>query len=140
MLPDGPGLVATDPFTAYYVPGASGHRVLSVTKAHVGSQAELDASAQGYRLLHSYYAGVNWWGAARRMWRLGVRYIVVEKSTSLAPRTLVEFSTGPTPLIRTSADRRRLGTYFYRNNRVGTVVYDSDSYVVYKLERRKLWP
>jgi hypothetical protein len=139
VIPDAPGLVATDPFTAYYVPGASGHRVLSVTKAHVGSEPELAASAQGYRLLHAYYAGVNWWQAARRMWRFGVRYVVVEKSTSLAAPTLAEFSTGPTPLVRTAADRRRLGTYFYRNNRVGTLLYDSDSYVVYRLERSKLW-
>lgn len=140
IIPQAPGLVAADPFTAYYVPAASGHRVLSVTKAHVGSPAELAASQRGYRLLHEYYAGDDWWSAAQSMWRLGVRYVLVEKSTSLAPRTLAEFSTGPTPLIRTAADRRQLGTYFYRNNRVGTLVYDSDSYVVYRLERRKLWP
>ena len=137
---DRPGLVATDPFTAYFIPGATGHRVLTVTKAHVNSREELRASARGYELLHQYYMGPRWWAAARAMWRLGVRYIVVDKSTSLTPPTLVAFSTGPTPLIQNRAERRLLGVYFYRNNRIGTVVYDSDEYAVYALKRRKLWP
>jgi hypothetical protein len=139
-LPPGPGLVASDPFTAYYIPGASGHRVLSVTKAHVGSAEELAASERGYRLLHQYYLSSNWWAAAQTMWRRGVRYVVVEKHTSLAPPTLADFSTGPTPLIRTNVQRRQLGTYFYRNNRVGKLVRDSPTYAVYRLDRRKLFP
>jgi hypothetical protein len=138
--PASSGLVATDPFTAYYIPGATGHQVLSVTKAHVGSQRELAASERGYRLLHQYYMGATWWQAAQTMWSRGVRYVVVEKHTSLAPPTLEEFSTGPTPLIRTYADRRRLGAYFYRNNRVGTLVYDSPTYAIYRLVRQKLCP
>jgi hypothetical protein len=140
VLPPGPGLVASDPFTAYYIPDAAGHRVLSVTKAHVGSQDELAASEGGYRLLHEYYMGDNWWGAAQEMWKRGVRYVVIEKHTSLAPATLAEFSTGPTPLIRTTAQRRQLGTYFYRNNRVGTLIQDSPTYAVYLLVARKLFP
>ncbi len=139
-LPPGPGLVASDPFTAYYIPGASGHRVLSVTKAHVGSAEELAASERGYRLLHQYYLSGEWWVAAQTMWRRGVRYVVVEKHTSLAPPTLADFSTGPTPLIRTAVQRRQLGTYFYRNNRVGTLLRDSPTYAVYRLDRRKLFP
>jgi len=139
-LPPGRGLVASDPFTAYYIPGASGHRVLSVTKAHVGSADELAASQQGYRLLHQYYLGRNWWAAAQTMWTRGVRYVVVEKQTSLAPPTLADFSTGPTPLIRTSVQRRQLGAYFYRNNRVGTLISDSPTYAVYRLDAHKLFP
>jgi hypothetical protein len=135
-----PGLVATDPFTAYFVPGATGHRVLSVTKAHVGSDAELAASNRGYDLLHEFYSGEAWWEAAQEMWRRGVRYVVVEHHTSLAPRTLAAFSTGPTPLVTTTDDRRQLGTYFYRNNRVGSLLSDSDTYAVYRLDERKLWP
>jgi hypothetical protein len=138
--PSSSGLVATDPFTAYYVPAATGHRVLSVTKAHVGSPDELAASERGYRLLHTYYEGEGWWQAAQAMWRRGVRYVVVEKQTSLAPPTLEEFSTGPTPLIRTAADRRELGTYFYRNNRIGSLIYDSPTYAIYRLDSRKLCP
>jgi hypothetical protein len=140
VLPPGPGLVASDPFTAYYVPGASGHLVLSVTKAHVGSDEELAASERGYRLLHAYYLGANWWAAAQTMWKQGVRYVVVEKHTSLAPPTLADFSTGPTPLIRTTAQRHQLGTYFYRNNRVGKLIYDSPTYAVYALDPHKLFP
>jgi hypothetical protein len=140
VIPPGPGLVASDPFTAYYIPGTTGHRVLSVTKAHVGSAEELTASERGYRLIHEYYAGNSWWQAAQAMWRHGVRYVVVEKQTSMAAASLADFSTGPTPLVRTAFERRQLGTYFYRNNRVGTLIHDSPTYAVYRLERRKLWP
>jgi len=138
-IPPGPRRVATDPFTAYYVPGATGRRVLTVTKAHVGSDSELAASAAGYRLLHRFYMGDSWWAAARRMWRHGVRWVVVEHNTSLDPPTLAAFSTGPTPLVRTEAQRRRLGTYFYRLNRVGTLRYDSPTYAIYRLRKWKLW-
>ncbi len=140
VIPPGSGLVATDPFTAYYIPGATGHRVLSVTKAHVGSAEELAASERGYRLIHTYYASDGWWQAAQTMWKQGVRYVVVEKQTSLAAQTLADFSTGPTPLVRSVEQRRQLGTYFYRNNRVGKLIDDSPTYAVYKLERQKLWP
>ena len=139
FVPGAPGLVAADPFTSYYVPGATGHRVLVVTKAHVGSQRELAASERGYRLLHEFYVGDDWWHAAQVMWNRGVRYVVIDKSISLAPPTLAAFSTGPTPLVRTELDRRQLGTYFYRNNRVGRLVHDSKTYVVYELARDKLW-
>ena len=139
MIPAAPGLVATDPFTAYYVPGSTGHRVLSVTKAHVNSSRELADSEQGYAVLHEFYAGASWWNAARRMYLRGVRYILVAKQTSLAPRTLEDFSTGPTPLVRTAAGRRRLSRYFYRCNRIGTRIYDSDDYVVYRLYASRLW-
>jgi hypothetical protein len=140
VIPPGPGLVASDPFTAYYIPGVTGHRVLSVTKAHVGSSEELAASERGYGLIHEYYAGDRWWEAAQAMWKRGVRYVVVEKQTSIAAPTLAAFSTGPTPLVRTAAQRRQLGSYFYRNNRVGTLIHDSPTYAVYELDRRKLWP
>ena len=133
------GLVATDPFTAYYVPGATGHPVLSVTKAHVGSDAELAASNRGYELLHEFYAGDRWWEAAQEMWRRGVRYVVVEHHTSLAAPTLVEFSTGPTPVVETDQERSQLGSYFYRNNRVGTLIADSPTYAIYRLDEEKLW-
>jgi hypothetical protein len=131
--------VASDPFTSYYIPGSTGHRVLSVTKSHVNSSRELVDSERGYLLLHRFYDGGSWWQAARRMYRDGVRYVVVDKQTSLRPGTLAEFSTGPTPLVRTASDRRLLGQYFYRCNRVGTLLYDSDDYVVYRLDRSKLW-
>jgi hypothetical protein len=138
MIPDGPGLVAADPFLSYFVPGATGHRVLVVTKAHVSSQAELTRSTEGYRLLHEFFMGADWWSAAQTMYRQGVRYVLVDKQTSLRPATLSAFSTGPTPLVRTAADRDLLGTFFYRNNRVGHVLVDSYPYVLYELDPAEL--
>jgi hypothetical protein len=139
VIPPGDGLVATDPRTAYYIPGATGHRVLTVTKAHVGSQAELRASEHGYGLLHEFWAGgPGWWQAAQEMWGLGVRWVVIEKSTLLAAPTLEEFSTGPPPLVHPGPEREQLGNYYYENNRVGTLVYDSDSYAVYRFDPERL--
>ena len=66
------GVVATDPRTAYYIPGATGNRVLTVTKAHVGSPRELQAAEQGYAALHEFWSGrQSWWHAAQRMWLQG---------------------------------------------------------------------
>ena len=110
-----------------------------MTKAHVASQDELGAAERGYTLLRRFAGGREWWTAAQEMYRQGVRYVLIEKSTSLRARDLVTFSTGPTPLVRTAADRRSLGTYYYRNNRVGTLVYDERPYTLYALSPRKLF-
>lgn len=140
VIPPGPALVATDPRTAYYIPGATGRRVLTVTKAHVGSPRELAAAERGYALLHEFWAGgPTWWEAAQRMWIENVRWIVIEKSTVLAAPTLEEFSTGPPPLVHPGPEREQLGNYYYENNRVGTLVYDSESYAVYRLDPSKLF-
>jgi len=139
MIPQRPGLVAADPFLSYFIPGATGHRVLVVTKAHVNSRAELARSTDGYRLLHDFFMGDYWWYAAQNMYRQGVRYVLIDKQTSLRPATLSAFSTGPTPLVRTDVDRTLLGTYFYRNNRVGRLLVDSYPYVLYELDPGKLF-
>lgn len=138
-IPKAPGLVATDPSTAYYIPAVSGHRVLTVGKGHVGSAAELAAAAGGYQLLHRFYAGrPDWWQAAQTMWRRGVRYVVLEKNTTLDPINLAAF-TWKAALLKTPEQRRRLGNYYYENNRIGRVVYDSRDFVVYQLDPRKLF-
>lgn len=138
-LPPGSGLVATDPATAYFIPATSGHRVLTVHKGHVSSQRELDQARDGYRLLRRYYAGgSDWWRAGQEMWRRGVRYVVIQKQTTLEPRTLDDF-IWQTAILRTQAQRRALGNYFYENNRVGDLIYDSDDLVVYRLDRGKLF-
>ena len=138
-VPPGRGLVATDPATAYFVPATTGHRVLTVHKGHVASARELEQARDGYRLLRRYYAGGrDWWQAGQEMWRRGVRYVVVQKQTTLEPRTLDEF-IWQTALLHTPGQRRALGNYFYENNRVGTLVYDSPDFVVYRLDRRKLF-
>jgi hypothetical protein len=138
-IPAGPGLVATDPATAYFIPSTTGRRVLTVDKGHVSSKLELDRSRQGYALLRRYYGGSrSWWEAAQEMWRHGVRYVVVAKQTTLEPRTLDDF-IWQTALLRTPAQRRGLGNYFYENNRVANLVYDSKDFVVYRLSRQKLF-
>ena len=141
VIPPGTtGLVATDPRTAYFIPGATGRRVLTVTKAHVGSPRELAAAERGYAVLHEFWAGgTGWWQAAQRMWVQGVRWVVVDKWTLLAAPTLEEFSTGPSPLVHPGEERELLGNYFYENNRIGSLVYDSPSYAVYKLDPAKLF-
>ena len=137
-VPPGPGLVATDPKTSYFIPAATGHRVLTLDKAHASSRLELAFAADGYRLLRRYYAGGRtWWQAAQEMWRRGVRYVIVEKHTTLQPAQLQDF-TWQSSILRTDAQRRGLSRYFYENNRVGDLVYDSPDYTVYKLDPRKL--
>lgn len=138
-VPPGPGLVATDPSTAYFIPAATGRRVLTVGKGHVSSKRELALARRGYRLLRRYYAGGgDWWQAAQEMWRRGVRYVIVEKHTTLEPRTLDDF-IWQTGLLRTQAQRRALGNYFYENGRVGNLVFDSPEYAIYRLDRTKLF-
>jgi hypothetical protein len=72
------------------------------------------------------------------MWRRGVRYVVVEKRTTLEPGSLTDF-IWQTAMLRTPAQRQALGNYFYENNRVGNLVYDSPDFVVYQLDNRKLF-
>ena len=73
------------------------------------------------------------------MWRRGVRYVVVEKRTTLEPREPRRSSSGRRRLLRTPEQRRALGNYFYENNRVGDLVYDSPDFVVYRLDHDKLF-
>jgi hypothetical protein len=138
-IPPGDGLVATDPATAYFIPATTGHRVLTVDKGHVSSRRELAQAEEGYRLLRRFYAGGDdWWGAAQQMWRRGVRYVVVAKQTTLEPKTLDDF-IWQTARLRTDAQRRALGGYFYENNRIGTLIFDSPDYAVYRIDRDKLF-
>ena len=73
------------------------------------------------------------------MWRRGVRYVVVAKETTLEPKGLDDF-IWQNARLRTPAQERALSNYFYENNRVGTLVFDSPDYVVFRLERVKLCP
>jgi hypothetical protein len=138
-IPPGDGLVATDPATAYFIPAVSGRRVLTVDKGHVSSRRELALADDGYRLLHRFYAGgPDWWTAAQELWRRDVRYVVIEKHTTLEPETLAGF-IWQTAALRTPEQRRALGVYFYENNRIGTLVYDSPDHAVYRLDQAKLF-
>jgi hypothetical protein len=73
------------------------------------------------------------------MWRRGVRYVVVDKQTTLEPQSVNDF-TWQAAVLRTPEQRAALGNYFYENNRVGRVVYDSPRYVVYRLDPQRLFP
>ena len=72
------------------------------------------------------------------MWRRGVRYVVIAKQTTLEPPRLEDF-IWQTARLQTPAQRKALGNYFYENNRIGTLVYDSPDFAVYRLERKKLF-
>ena len=72
------------------------------------------------------------------MWRRGVRYVVVEKNTTLEPKELRDF-IWQKALLRTSAQRKALGNYYYENNRVGTLIHDSPEYAIYRFDRAKLF-
>ena len=138
-IPPGPGLVATDPATAYFVPATTGRKVLTIDKGHVSSRRELADAREGYELLHRYYSGGEaWWSAAQEMWRRGVRYVVVAKQTTLEPKTLDDF-IWQTARLRTRAQRDALGNYYYENNRIGTLVFDSADYAIYRIDRAKLF-
>lgn len=140
IIPHRDGAVVSDPFSSYLVSPASGHRVLSVTKSHVGSKRELAASEAGYALLHRFHSGEDWWLAAQQMYRGGIRFVLVEKSTSLKAPDLVTFSTGLTPLVRTPQDRAAIGQYYYRLNQVGRLIYDRAPYALFELSGRRLFP
>ncbi len=137
-IPPGRGVVAADPYASYYVPGATGHPTLLMSKSHVGSDAELAAAARGYDLLHDLYVGHDWKAAARTMWRRGVRYVIVDHRVILADTSLAAFSSDPEPVWRNAAQRRQLGDYFARLNLLGDVVGNTPEYVVYRLTAAKL--
>jgi len=72
------------------------------------------------------------------MWRRGVRYVVIAKQTTLEPRTLNDF-IWQNARLRTDAQRKALGTYYYENNRIGTLIFDSPEFAVYRIDRAKLF-
>jgi hypothetical protein len=133
-----PGVVAADPYTSYYIPAATGHPVIELSKSHVGNKSELAAASAGYTLVHRVYVGQRWKQAMRTMWRRGVRYVVVDHRLTLADPTLEQFSNDVDPLWRTDAQREQLGRYFARLNLVGRLIADTPQYAVYRLDAAKL--
>jgi hypothetical protein len=139
VVPAAPGLVATDPQTSYFIPATTGHKTLTISQGHVSSRHERELAERGYQLLRRFYAGgPDWWHAGQQMWLEGVRYLVIEKQTTLDPRTLNDF-TWQHALLTTDGQRQRLGRYYYGANRVGVLLHDSPQYVVYRLDERKLF-
>jgi hypothetical protein len=139
VVPAAPGLVATDPQTSYFVPATTGHRTLTISQGHVSSRHERELAEDGYQLLRRFYAhGPDWWQAGQEMWLRGVRYLVIEKQTTLDPPTLADF-TWQNALLTTPGQQERLGRYFYASNRIGVLLHDSPEYVVYRLDEHKLF-
>jgi hypothetical protein len=138
ITPTTTGVVAADPYTSYYVPGATAHPTLLISKSHVGSPPELRAASTGYALLHRLYVGHRWKQAMRELWHRRVRYVIVDHRVVLADPTLAQFSSNPKPIWQTQRQRRQLGRYFARLNLLGNVVADTPQYVIYKLDPRKV--
>jgi hypothetical protein len=135
VIPPGSGGVVSDPATSYYIPAATGRPVLTLTMGHVGSPAEASAAQAGYRQLRGlyYFRGTAWWTVMQRLWAEGYRYVVVAHALSIRPLSLRQFSDAP-PALSSGRDRRRLGHYFFALNRVATLVADSKSFAVYRLD------
>jgi hypothetical protein len=138
IAPGGSGVVAGDPYASYYVPAATGHPTLLISKSHVGSDPELVAATEGYALLHRLYVGQDWKQASRELWQRGVRYVVVDHRVTLADPTLEQFSSDQNPLWRTAAQRAQLGRYFSRLNLLGHLVEDTPQYAVFALDAAKV--
>jgi hypothetical protein len=138
ITPGGNGVVAGDPYASYYVPAATGHPTLLISKSHVGSAPELAAATQGYALLHHLYVGSGWKPASRELWRRGVRYVVVDHRVTLRDPTLEQFSNDQDPLWRTQAERSQLGRYFARLNLLGHLVADTPEYAIFELDAARV--
>jgi hypothetical protein len=141
LVPPGPGVVASDPYTSFFVPALTGHPVLTVTKGHVGSALELGESAAGYQLLHTFFASGSddaWWHAAQLMYLKGVRLIVFDKYTTLEPATLADFSNNTTNFFHGAEGSFLATRYNYRCRRTGTLVADTLEYSVYRLDGKRL--
>jgi hypothetical protein len=135
---DRPGLVAADPYAGYYIPAATGHKTLIVSPGHVGSPAEQRVADRGYLLLHQLYSSPRWRAAIRRMWRMDVRYVVVDHNVSLDAPTLEQFVAQPSAQWTTWWQREHLGWYFAHLNLLGHVVANTPQYVIYRLDRAKV--
>lgn len=133
------GRVATDPSTSYYIPAAADDPVITLS-GHADSGAEPSRADIGYRLMHELYAGSAWQSADAllHLWLNGVRWVVVEKSTSLRPATRQQFFYGPYSGLITRSDMALMARYYSRLAAVGTQVYDDEEYTVFKLDGSRL--
>ncbi|MGO9975871.1 MAG: hypothetical protein ACLP01_24315 [Solirubrobacteraceae bacterium] len=133
------GRVASDPSTSYYIPAAAGDPVVTLS-GHADSGAEPRRADIGYRLMHELYAGDDWQSADAllHLWLDGVRWVVVEKFTSLRPADRQLFFFGPYSGLVTRSDMALMARYYSRLAAAGTQVYDDNEYTVFKLDGRRL--
>jgi hypothetical protein len=133
------GRVASDPSTSYYVPAAADDPVVTLS-GHADSGAEAERAEIGYGLMHELYAGNAWQSADAllHLWSNGVRWVVVEKYTSLRPANRHLFFFGPYSGLITRDDMAPMARYYSRLAEAGTPVYDDEEYTVFKLDGRRL--
>jgi hypothetical protein len=140
IIPRGPGLIASDPSTGYFMPVTTGHRVLTFSKGHADSGTEQTQAEAGYELLRQVYLGTGPQAAAalRRMWSLGVRWVVVEKFTNFDPPTQQQLFNAPYTSLITTADVNQMAVYNTRLTEVGVQTYDDQEFTVYRLVKARL--
>jgi hypothetical protein len=140
LLPNAsPTLIASDPASSYFfIP--LGDRTLTLTTWHVGGPSELPPIRRGYLLIHRLYVGDRWRAAARQMWKLGVRYVVVNRGFRIQAPTVDAFSSFSTPyLVRNWAQLAEVEGYVRRLSLIAQPVGRRVEYYVYRLDRRRLF-
>jgi hypothetical protein len=140
VIPPHSGTVASDPNTSYFIPVATNNRVLTVGMGHADSGTEPRQARTGYVLIHKLYAGSQTQAAAalRRMWRLGVRWVVVEAYTTLAPPTQQALFSGPYNALISGPDITVLARYEARLLAAGRQTFQNGEYTVFRLNHRRL--
>jgi hypothetical protein len=133
------GRVASDPSTSYYIPAAADDPVVTLS-GHADSGAEPERADIGYGLMHELYDADAWHSADAllHLWLSGVRWVVVEKSTSLRPANRHLFFYGPYSGLITRSDTALMARYYTRLSEVGAQVYDDEEYTVFELNRSRL--
>jgi len=134
-----PTLIASDPASSYFfIP--LGDRTLTLTTWHVGGPSELPPIRRGYVLIHRVYVGDRWRAAARQMWKLGVRYVVVNRGFRIQAPTVDAFSSFDTPyIVRDWAQLAEVDAYMHRLSLIARPVGRRVEYFVYRLDRRRLF-
>ncbi len=134
-----PTVIASDPASSYFfIP--LGDRTLTLTTWHVGGPSELPPIRRGYLLIHRLYVGDRWRAAARQMWKLGVRYVVVNRGFRIQAPTVDAFSSFDTPyLVRNWAQLGEVDAYMHRLSLIGRRVGRRVEYYVYLLDRRRIF-
>ena len=139
VIPANSGIVASDPATSYYIPATTGNRVLTLS-GHADSGAEPHIADAGYLEMHRLFTGsASQFGQTiSAMYRRGVRWVVVEKFTSLRPATRELLFATPTSGFISRGDIPLMARYMSRLQHVGIQVYDDEEYTVYRLDRDML--